>query len=40
MEADINYSKELLDWMPRILFEDGLESTVKWTLNQIGRFYD
>jgi len=40
MEANINYSKVLLDWRPRISFENGLESTVKWTLSQIGRFYD
>ena len=30
---DINKSKKLLDWSPQISFEEGIENTVEWYLN-------
>ena len=29
-QADINKAKELLDWEPRVSFEEGVKRTIKW----------
>ena len=36
--ADNRLAKELLDWEPKVRFEDGLQLTVDWLRNNLGRY--
>ncbi len=36
--ADNRLAKELIDWEPKVRFEDGLKTTIEWMKSNLGRY--